>query len=212
MTFYWSGRRESNSRVQLVRRYANAMLQGDDASFITDPIRLDEACANRGGFGRFTPFRLCEDIAHAIDEIDGLDVFDIYSSSEGLASSFEEIKISRTGSEHVEDKYLIREYASVLVCRIGPLAAFSAGHVCGERIGEFGGFSSVPDANTLVAEFPWDPDHRIPQILHDRGLSILAPEVGRQTMPNGLEATTLLGDGDDYNGWTVFDGWFHYID
>ena len=31
-------------------------------------------------------------------------------------------------------------------------------------------------------------------------------------MPNGLEATTLLGDGDDYNGWTVFDGWFHYID
>ncbi|MBE6484188.1 MAG: hypothetical protein E7Z96_05350 [Actinomycetaceae bacterium] len=187
------------------------MPQQESTNFVTDPVSLEAACSNSGASGG-SPFPHYEDIAQAIDEIDGLDVFDIYSSNAGLVSSFEEIKIARTGTEYVRDGYVIRDYASVLVCRIAPIAAFTAGHTCWERIGEYGGFSNVPDSDALVAEHPWDPNHRIPQILHDHGFSILDPQIGRETMPNGLEATTLLGDGDFYNGWTVFDGWFHCID
>lgn len=183
----------------------------EDVKFITDPASLADACFNEGECGK-TPFPHYEDIAHAIDKIEGLDVFDIYSLTGGLVSSFEEIKIARTGSEYEQDGYIIRDYASVLVCRIAPLAAFSAGHQCGKEIGGSRGFSNAPNSHSLVAEFPWDPDHRITQILHEHGFSILDPEVGRQRMPNGLEAVTLFGDGDDYNGWTIFDGWFHCID
>ncbi|MCF2705845.1 hypothetical protein I6E29_00970 [Arcanobacterium haemolyticum] len=187
------------------------MPQEENTNFVTDPVLLEAACSNRGDRGG-SPFPHYEDIAQAIDDIDGLDVFDIYSSTGGLKSSFEEIKITRTGTEYIQDGHIIRDYASVLVCRIAPIAAFMASHTCGERIGEFGGFWKSPTAASLVAEHPWDPNHRIPQILHDHGFSILDPQIGRETMPNGLEAVTLLGDGDDYNGWTVFDGWFHYID
>ncbi len=187
------------------------MPHDESANFVTDPVLLEAACANPGNLSR-SPFPHYEEIAGAIDAIEGLDVFDIYSSTAGLLSSFEEIKITRTGTEYVQDGYVIRDYVSVLVCRIGPIAAFTANHTCGERINEFGEFSSVPSADSLVAEFPWDPNHRITQILHDHGFSILDPQIGRETMPNGLEASTLLGDGDDYNGWTVFDGWFHYMD
>lgn len=182
-----------------------------NTNFITDPASLEMACYTHGEIKR-RPFPQYEAIAHAIDEIDGLDVFDLYDLTNGLESSFEEFKVARTGSEYEEDGYMVKDFTSVLVCRIAPLAAFSAGHKCGKEIGGTRGFSNIPTSHTLVSEFPWDPDHRVPQILHDHGFSILDPEIGRQRMPNGLEASTLFGDGDDYNGWTIFDGWFHCMD
>lgn len=64
-------------------------------------------------------------------------------------------------------------------------------------LGGKGSFSKLPVADDLVSAVPWDTRQRIPEILANYGYQILAPEIGRLRLPDGLGADTLLTGKDE---------------
>lgn len=131
-------------------------------------------------------------------------------------ASFDEIRLARQGEEsELRHGYRVTRYVSVSLCRIAPLAAIMKIRERGEAIDGKGAYSSLPTVDDITDSIPWDERGHAAATLAKYGYRILSPEVGRQTMSDGLAADTLLGgraEKDPYVGHTIFDGWFHWMD
>ena len=129
---------------------------------------------------------------------------------------FIEIRLARRGAEpEIRDGYQVTRYASVVVCRIAPLAALMKVVEARVALDGKGSCGYLPVSDDLVSAVPWDTRQRIPEILANYGYQILAPEIGRLRLPDGLGVDTLLTSKDEkdcYIGHHVFDAWFHWMD
>lgn len=144
-------------------------------------------------------------------------VFSIEDSDYGSGwASFVEIRLARRGAESkIRDGYQVTQYASVVVCRIAPLAALMKVVEARVALDGKGSCGYLPVSDDLVSAVPWDTRQRIPEILANYGYQILAPEIGRLRLPDGLGVDTLLTSKDEkdcYIGHHVFDAWFHWMD
>lgn len=144
-------------------------------------------------------------------------VFSIEDSDYGSGwASFVEIRLARRGAEpEIRDGYQVTRYASVVVCRIAPLAALMKVVEARVALDGKGSCGYLPVSDDLVSAVPWDTRQRIPEILANYGYQILAPEIGRLRLPDGLGVDTLLTSKDEkdcYIGHHVFDAWFHWMD
>lgn len=192
------------------------MLADCGQDFATDPNLLALACEDAEVFEDWTmpDYRR---IAAELGRTPESTVFSIEDSDYGSGwASFVEIRLARRGAEpEIRDGYQVTRYASVLVCRIAPLAALMKVVEAGVALGGKGGFSNLPVADDLVSAVPWDTRERIPEILANYGYQILAPEIGRLRLPDGLGVDTLLTSKDEkdcYIGHHVFDAWFQWVD
>ena len=193
------------------------MLADCGQDFVTDPNFLALACEDAEVFGDWVmpDYRR---IAAELGRTPESTVFSIEDSDYGSGgwASFIEIRLACRGAEpEIRDGYQVTRYASVVICRIAPLAALMKVVEAGVALDGKGSFSKLPVADDLVSAVPWDTRQRIPEILANYGYQILAPEIGRLRLPDGLGVDTLLTSKDEkdcYIGHHVFDAWFHWMD
>ncbi|PKU90268.1 hypothetical protein CQR47_1514 [Bifidobacterium thermophilum] len=184
--------------------------------FVTDPNLLALACEDAEVFGDWVmpDYRR---IAAELGRTPESTVFSIEDSDYGSGwASFVEIRLARRGAEpEIRDGYQVTRYASVVVCRIAPLAALMKVVEARVALDGKGSCGYLPVSDDLVSAVPWDTRQRIPEILANYGYQILAPEIGRLRLPDGLGVDTLLTSKDEkdcYIGHHVFDAWFHWMD
>lgn len=192
------------------------MLADCGQDFVTDPNLLALACEDAEVFGDWV-MPDYQRIAAELGCTPGSTVFSIEDSDYGSGwASFVEIRLARRGAEpEIRDGYQVTRYASVVVCRIAPLAALMKVVEARVALDGKGSCGYLPVSDDLVSAVPWDTRQRIPEILANYGYQILAPEIGRLRLPDGLGVDTLLtskGEKDCYIGHHVFDAWFHWMD
>ena len=192
------------------------MLADCGQDFVTDPNLLALACEDAEVFGDWVmpDYRR---IAAELGRTPESTVFSIEDSDYGSGwASFVEIRLARRGAEpEIRDGYQVTRYASVVVCRIAPLAALMKVVEARVAVDGKGSCGYLPVSDDLVSAVPWDTRQRIPEILANDGYQILAPEIGRLRLPDGLGVDTLLTSKDEkdcYIGHHVFDAWFHWMD
>ena len=192
------------------------MLADCGQDFVTDPNLLALACEDAEVFGDWVmpDYRR---IAAELGRTPESTVFSIEDSDYGSGwASFVEIRLARRGAEpEIRDGYQVTRYASVVVCRIAPLAALMKVVEARVALDGKGSCGYLPVSDDLVSAVPWDTRQRIPEILANYGYQILAPEIGRLRLPYGLGVDTLLTSKDEkdcYIGHHVFDAWFHWMD
>lgn len=192
------------------------MLADCGQDFVTDPNLLALACEDAEVFGDWVmpDYRR---IAAELGRTPESTVFSIEDSDYGSGwASFVEIRLARRGAEpEIRDGYQVTLYASVVVCRIAPLAALMKVVEARVALDGKGSCGYLPVSDDLVSAVPWDTRQRIPEILANYGYQILAPEIGRLRLPDGLGVDTLLTSKDEkdcYIGHHVFDAWFHWMD
>lgn len=192
------------------------MLADCGQDFVTDPNLLALACEDAEVFGDWVmpDYRR---IAAELGRTPESTVFSIEDSDYGSGwASFVEIRLARRGAEpEIRDGYQVTRYASVVVCRIAPLAALMKVVEARVALDGKGSCGYLPVSDDLVSDVPWDTRQRIPEILANYGYQILAPEIGRLRLPDGLGVDTLLASKDEkdcYIGHHVFDAWFHWMD
>ncbi|MGN0108652.1 MAG: hypothetical protein ACI38B_01020 [Bifidobacterium sp.] len=193
------------------------MLADCGQDFVTDPNLLALACEDAEVFGDWVmpDYRR---IAAELGRTPESTVFSIEDSDYGSGgwASFVEIRLARRGAEpEIRDGYQVTRYASVVVCRIAPLAALMKVVEARVALDGKGSCGYLPVSDDLVSAVPWDTRQRIPEILANYGYQILAPEIGRLRLPDGLGVDTLLTSKDEkdcYIGHHVFDAWFHWMD
>ena len=192
------------------------MLAECGQDFVTDPNLLALACEDAEVFGDWVmpDYRR---IAAELGRTPESTVFSIEDSDYGSGwASFVEIRLARRGAEpEIRDGYQVTRYASVVVCRIAPLAALMKVVEARVALDGKGSCGYLPVSDDLVSAVPWDTRQRIPEILANYGYQILAPEIGRLRLPDGLGVDTLLTSKDEkdcYIGHHVFDAWFHWMD
>ena len=192
------------------------MLADCGQDFVTDPNLLALACEDAEVFGDWVmpDYRR---IAAELGRTPESTVFSIEDSDYGSGwASFVEIRLARRGAEpEIRDGYQVTWYASVVVCRIAPLAALMKVVEARVALDGKGSCGYLPVSDDLVSAVPWDTRQRIPEILANYGYQILAPEIGRLRLPDGLGVDTLLTSKDEkdcYIGHHVFDAWFHWMD
>ena len=192
------------------------MLADCGQDFVTDPNLLALACEDAVVFGDWVmpDYRR---IAAELGRTPESTVFSIEDSDYGSGwASFVEIRLARRGAEpEIRDGYQVTRYASVVVCRIAPLAALMKVVEARVALDGKGSCGYLPVSDDLVSAVPWDTRQRIPEILANYGYQILAPEIGRLRLPDGLGVDTLLTSKDEkdcYIGHHVFDAWFHWMD
>jgi hypothetical protein len=192
------------------------MLADCGQDFVTDPDLLALACEDAEVFGDWVmpDYRR---IAAELGRTPESTVFSIEDSDYGSGwASFVEIRLARRGAEpEIRDGYQVTRYASVVVCRIAPLAALMKVVEARVALDGKGSCGYLPVSDDLVSAVPWDTRQRIPEILANYGYQILAPEIGRLRLPDGLGVDTLLTSKDEkdcYIGHHVFDAWFHWMD
>lgn len=184
--------------------------------FVTDPNLLALACEDAEVFEDWAmPDH--QRIAAELGCTPESTVFSIEDSDYGSGwASFVEIRLARRGAESkIRDGYQVTQYASVVVCRIAPLAALMKVVEARVALDGKGSCGYLPVSDDLVSAVPWDTRQRIPEILANYGYQILAPEIGRLRLPDGLGVDTLLTSKDEkdcYIGHHVFDAWFHWMD
>ena len=89
---------------------------------------------------------------------------------------FIEIRLARRGAEpEIRAGYQATRYASVVVCRIAPLAALMKVVEARVALDGTGSCGYLPVSDDLVSAVPWDTRQRIPEILANYGYQILAP-------------------------------------
>ncbi len=192
------------------------MLADCGQDFVTDPNLLALACEDAEVFGDWV-MPDYQRIAAELGCTPESTVFSIEDSDYGSGwASFVEIRLARRGAEpEIRDGYQVTRYASVVVCRIAPLAALMKVVEARVALDGKGSCGYLPVSDDLVSAVPWDTRQRIPEILANYGYQILAPEIGRLRLPDGLGVDTLLtskGEKDCYIGHHVFDAWFHWMD
>ena len=193
------------------------MLADCGQDFVTDPNFLALACEDAEVFGDWAMLDYRR-IAAELGRTPESTVFSIEDSDydSGGWASFIPIRLACRGAEpEIRDGYQVTRYASVVICRIAPLAALMKVVEAGVALDGKGSFSKLPVADDLVSAVPWDTRQRIPEILANYGYQILAPEIGRLRLPDGLGVDTLLTSKDEkdcYIGHHVFDAWFHWMD
>ena len=192
------------------------MLADCGQDFVTDPNLLALACEDAEVFGDWVipDYRR---IAAELGRTPESTVFSIEDSDYGSGwASFVEIRLARRGAEpEIRDGYQVTRYASLVVCRIAPLAALMKVVEARVALDGKGSCGYLPVSDDLVSAVPWDTRQRIPEILANYGYQILAPEIGRLRLPDGLGVDTLLTSKDEkdcYIGHHVFDAWFHWMD
>ena len=192
------------------------MLADCGQDFVTDPNLIALACEDAEVFGDWVipDYRR---IAAELGRTPESTVFSIEDSDYGSGwASFVEIRLARRGAEpEIRDGYQVTRYASVVVCRIAPLAALMKVVEARVALDGKGSCGYLPVSDDLVSAVPWDTRQRIPEILANYGYQILAPEIGRLRLPDGLGVDTLLTSKDEkdcYIGHHVFDAWFHWMD
>lgn len=184
--------------------------------FVTDPNLLALACEDAEVFKDWA-MPDYQRIAAELGCTPESTVFSIEDSDYGSGwASFVEIRLARRGAESkIRDGYQVTQYASVVVCRIAPLAALMKVVEARVALNGKGSCGYLPVSDDLVSAVPWDTRQRIPEILANYGYQILAPEIGRLRLPDGLGVDTLLTSKDEkdcYIGHHVFDAWFHWMD
>lgn len=192
------------------------MLADCGQDFVTNPSLLALACEDAEVFGDWAmpDYRR---IAAELGRTPESTVFSIEDSDYGSGwASFIEIRLACRGAEpEIRDGYQVTRYASVVVCRIAPLAALMKVAEARVALNGKGSCGYLPVADDLVSAVPWDTRQRIPEILANYGYQILAPEIGRLRLPDGLGVDTLLTSKDEkdcYIGHHIFDAWFHWMD
>ncbi len=193
------------------------MLADCGQDFVTNPNLLALACEDAEVFGDWAMpdyRRIAAELGHTPEST----VFSIEDSDYGSGgwASFIEIRLACRGAEsEIRDGYQVTRYASVVVCRIAPLAALMKVVEARVALNGKGSCGYLPVSDDLVSAVPWDTRQRIPEILANYGYQILAPEIGRLRLPDGLGVDTLLTSKDEkdcYIGHHVFDAWFHWMD
>ena len=192
------------------------MLADCGQDFVTDPNLLALACEDAEVFEDWVMLDYRR-IAAELGRTPESTVFSIEDSDYGSGwASFVEIRLARRGAEpEIRDGYQVTRYASVVVCRIAPLAALMKVVEARVALDGKGSCGYLPVSDDLVSAVPWDTRQRIPEILANYGYQILAPEIGRLRLPDGLGVDTLLTSKDEkdcYIGHHVFDAWFHWMD
>lgn len=192
------------------------MLADCGQDFVTDPNLLALACEDAEVFGDWV-MPDYQRIAAELGCTPESTVFSIEDSDYGSGwASFVEIRLARRGVEpEIRDGCQVTRYASVVVCRIAPLAALMKVVEARVALDGKGSCGYLPVSDDLVSAVPWDTRQRIPEILANYGYQILAPEIGRLRLPDGLGVDTLLTSKDEkdcYIGHHVFDAWFHWMD
>ncbi|MFA1549595.1 hypothetical protein [Actinomadura chokoriensis] len=129
----------------------------------------------------------------------------------GYASYIDVFATKRDGSTRQtdEDGGVRIECLNVLLCRLAPIACLLRPDDLWQTHDT--SWSPSPNINRVIAapDQSWaDEFHQVKDLLDQRGISLIGPDLLTRPLPEGLEAKSNLAN----PARTIFDAWFHWPD
>ncbi|MGI5205143.1 hypothetical protein ACQEU6_26640 [Spirillospora sp. CA-108201] len=129
----------------------------------------------------------------------------------GYASYVDVFATKRDGStrQDDEDGGVSVECLNVLLCRLAPIACLLQPDSRWQTPDSSCSISPNIDRVIAAPDQSWtDEFHQIRDLLDQRGISLIGPDLLTRSLPEGLEVRSNLANSTQ----TIFDAWFHWLD